>query len=210
MLITTIFRVFPKVSKPRQNQRNYYHTFVISKKIYRMTHTNNNLQNATITLFQQMEVVLKQCHQESFTQPISILSNATVGQHFRHIIEFYQELFNGIQDGVVNYENRQRQILIESSPNFALTQMEGLVHQVQKLDFANSLFLHARFTPNQNEKPTTMLTSVSRELMYAFDHSIHHLAIIGIGIQSEFSYIEIPKNLGVAPSTIRYREECAH
>ena len=209
-MITTFFRVFPKVSKPRQNQRNYYHTFVISKKIYKMTNTNNNLQNATITLFQQMEVVLKQCHQESFTQPISILSHASIGQHFRHIIEFYQELFNGIQDGVVNYENRQRQILIESSPNFALSQMEDLVHQVHTLDFTSSLFLHARFTPNENEKPTTMLTSVSRELMYAFDHSIHHLAIIGIGIQSEFSYIEIPKNLGVAPSTIRYREECAH
>ena len=191
-------------------QANTSFTFALHEQNQNMNSRNNHLLASTLTLFEQMETVINQCHQDSFTQPIDLLSKATIGQHFRHIIEFYQELLNGIPSGIVNYENRKRQILIESSPQYALTEIQGVINQIKALDFTSSLFLHARFSPNPNEESTVMLTSVSRELMYAFDHCIHHLAIINIGLQMEFPYIEIPENLGVAPSTIRYREECAH
>ena len=175
-----------------------------------MNSTNNHLLASTLMLFEQMETVINKCHQEAFTKPVNLLSKASIGQHFRHIIVYYQELLNGIPSGILNYENRKRQILIESSLQFALTQIQGVINKVKVLDFTSTLFLHARFSLSLNENSTVMLTSVSRELMYAFDHSIHHLAIINIGLQMEFPYIEIPENLGVSPSTIRYREECAH
>ncbi len=46
-----------------------------------------------------------------------------------------------------------------------------------------------------------------REMVYLVEHSIHHYALIRIGLQENFSDIFIPKNFGVAYSTVKYRAE---
>ena len=48
-------------------------------------------------------------------------------------------------------------------------------------------------------------SSFFRELTYLIEHTIHHLAIIKIGLNEVYPAIEIPKNFGVAHSTIRYQ-----
>lgn len=163
----------------------------------------------TKVVCEQMEFIIQQLPKSKFTKPIPILSDASIGQHFRHIIEFYLELLKGIPTGSVNYENRQRDLLIETLPGHAISQLQEITSSIDSLNFSTEIFLSVRFSANEEEQDSNLKTSVARELLYTIDHAIHHLAIINIALQSEFPYIEVPNNLGVAPSTIRYREECA-
>ena len=59
-------------------------------------------------VFIQLSHVLDQLTDDQFVVPSSILFNATIGQHVRHIIELFQCLENGYVEGVVNYEKRKR------------------------------------------------------------------------------------------------------
>ncbi|MDG2312138.1 MAG: hypothetical protein P8L64_07110, partial [Flavobacteriales bacterium] len=52
-------------------------------------------------------------------------------------------------------------------------------------------------------------TTVERELAYCLDHAIHHLAIIKISLIESRIDLKMESNLGVASSTLRYRETCA-
>ena len=58
------------------------------------------------------------------------------------------------------------------------------------------------------ESPITLATNFYREVAYNLEHTIHHMALIRVGI-TEVSDIELPEEFGVASSTIKYRQQCA-
>ena len=49
-------------------------------------------------------------------------------------------------------------------------------------------------------------SSYSREILYAIEHAVHHMAILKIGVNLEFKKVTVPPNFGVAESTVRYLE----
>lgn len=77
------------------------------------------LQQAISHVFLHLNNVLNQLTNEQYQQPCKALSNATIGQHVRHILELYTCLYTGYQTGIVNYDNRQRDTRIEQDKNFA-------------------------------------------------------------------------------------------
>jgi hypothetical protein len=50
-------------------------------------------------------------------------------------------------------------------------------------------------------------TNYYREVIYNLEHTIHHMALIRVGI-NELGNIDLPKDFGVAPSTIKYKQLC--
>jgi hypothetical protein len=54
--------------------------------------------------------------------------------------------------------------------------------------------------------PEMVISNVQRELVYLIEHSIHHFALVRIGIQENFPEIILPCDFGIAYSTIKYRE----
>jgi hypothetical protein len=51
-------------------------------------------------------------------------------------------------------------------------------------------------------------TNYYREVAYNLEHTIHHMALIRVGV-NEVSSIVLPDQFGVAYSTIKYKEQCA-
>jgi hypothetical protein len=156
-------------------------------------------------VFVQLTESLNQLSDGEYTRPSKILFNASIGQHTRHIIELFLCLENGYENGVVNYEKRKRDYAIESDKRFAIQLMKDIY---RRLDRPNaSLVLEAE---DYEGVVTTvaMPTNYYREIAYNLEHTIHHMALIRVGI-NEVSTIELPAEFGVAYSTIKYKQQCA-
>lgn len=172
-------------------------------KMITITKTSGmNLQQAVQNVFVQLSDTISHLSNEQYAQPCKALNNATVGQHVRHTIELFQCLETGYETGVVNYEKRKRDLLIETDKHVAtnlLTQLyQGLGRPNKELQ------LDAQYD-DTSEDMVTVSTNYYREIIYNLEHTIHHMALIRIGVQA-VSTVELPEDFGVASSTIRYRK----
>jgi hypothetical protein len=51
--------------------------------------------------------LLEQMSNTEFSKPCQLLSNSTIGEHTRHIVEMFQCLENNYYSGIVNYDKDQ-------------------------------------------------------------------------------------------------------
>ena len=86
-----------------------------------MHHTENT--KSTII---QVKQIIQTLTVEEYTKPLDILTGSSVGQHFRHILEFYIELCEGCQDGSICYDNRKRNIDFEQIPNMVVQKLDQI------------------------------------------------------------------------------------
>jgi hypothetical protein len=153
-------------------------------------------------LFVQIEEALQLITTESYQYKNGLMGNATIGQHTRHIIELFEEMIKGYELGTINYENRQRNFFIETNKEFAVTQMKVIVKAIDKED--KNILLSI----NGGDNSANINSTYFRELLYNIEHTIHHMALIRIAFKSAFN-IELNTEFGVAPSTIKYKQQCA-
>ena len=164
-----------------------------------------SLQNAVKTVFVQLTATLDNLQQQEYVQPSTSLSNNTIGQHVRHIIELFQCLELGYESGIVNYENRKRDITIETDKELAKSILLSLHPALEKDN--KDLVLEANYDEDGNS-PLRIATNYYREIAYNLEHTIHHMALIRVGL-NELSSLSLPENFGVASSTVKFRNQCA-
>lgn len=155
--------------------------------------------------FVQITEVLNQLSSAQYTQPSRILSNASIGQHVRHIIELFQCLEMGYISGTVNYEKRKRDLRIETDKELAMQLMREIYSALEKPDIP--LMLEAE-DYCESIMPVRIQSNYYREIVFNLEHTIHHMALIRVGV-NEVSDIQLPDEFGVANSTIKIRQQCA-
>lgn len=163
------------------------------------------LQKSVQHIFDQLCEVLQQLSCEEYRQPSAVLNGSTIGQHVRHTVELFQCLLAGYEQGTVNYENRNRDIAIETNRLLAhnlLTEIAG------NLNLKNKRLMLFSFYDAEQGEALTVETNFYREVVYNLEHTIHHMALIRIGIQ-DLCTLTLKESFGVAPSTIQYRKACA-
>lgn len=150
----------------------------------------------------ELAKLLTQLPNEDYISPCQGLSGATIGEHTRHIIEMFECLQNQYESGVVNYDLRQRNLLIQSDVTIANQAIEAVLSQLEK---ANKI-LHLQQIVDGEE--LTIESNYNRELLYNLEHCIHHQALIKVALIQHNS-VAVDANFGVARSTIEYRKQCA-
>ncbi|HCR54686.1 MAG TPA: hypothetical protein DIW27_09735 [Cytophagales bacterium] len=152
----------------------------------------------------QLTTIIEQMEETDFTQPCPSLANSSIGQHIRHTLEFFLCLETGCKNGVVNYDNRAHDKLIESDKFIALATIERIKSFIagNKEDF--NLKLQACYQQS-NSDFVNMNTNYFRELTYNIEHAVHHMAIIKIGIREIAPSLTLPADFGIAASTIRHQ-----
>ena len=163
-----------------------------------------NLRRACSGILDQLADVVTQMNEHDFARPAETLSNSTIGQHVRHTLEFFLCFENGYSSGVINYDKREHDKLIESDKYIALSAIDRIryfiatfVEKPLKLEVGYDL---------TNEDFVTIETTSTRELVYNIEHAVHHMAIMKIGIREIASYIRLAPDFGIAASTIRYKD----
>lgn len=156
-------------------------------------------------VFVQLTETLNQLSNEEYTRRSKIIMNATIGQHVRHIIELFQCLEKGYQTGTVNYEKRKRDYRIETEKDLAISLLTDIYRHIEKPNKA--IILEAEDYCD-DVQVVSIPSNYYRELAYNLEHTIHHMALIRVGV-NEVSEVELPDEFGVAYSTIKYRQQCA-
>ncbi len=129
---------------------------------------------------------------------------SSAGAHMRHIIDHYLALQDGIADGVINYNKRNRHSNVESCPTTALNAWDGIerwLNEVSQTDGDLPLSIVCETSVNETKNTQTQST-LARELVFVSSHAIHHFSLLAVissllGDQTESSF-------GVAPSTATY------
>ena len=85
-----------------------------------------NLIAHNISNLKQIKELLVNVTDQSYIEPRSIISGVTVGQHIRHILEFYICVEHSRETGYVCYDERKRDTEIEQNRNYAIQVIDNL------------------------------------------------------------------------------------
>ncbi|MCR9249823.1 MAG: DinB family protein [bacterium] len=165
-----------------------------------------DLKLAADDLLYQLETVVEQLKEEDFSKPLQILSDASLGQHVRHTLEFFICLVDARNEGVINYDNRKHDKVIEQDKSMALSVIKSMREFVMNVDGNIELRLDMSYGFEQgDEEILSVKSNLLRELAYNIEHAVHHMALLKIGVATEFTYVKLPEHFGVASSTVRYK-----
>jgi hypothetical protein len=129
---------------------------------------------------------------------------ASVGQHYRHILEHFQCLTRGLRSREINYDARERNPGLETEVTFASIATCDVLSAIQNYS-EETLARPCRVVHSVSYRatqPTSIESNLGREMAYCTGHAIHHYAIIRL-ICSELGF-DVPTEFGFAPSTLKH------
>jgi hypothetical protein len=134
---------------------------------------------------------------------LSVATFKLVGAQFRHNLDFVNALLNGVAERRIDYNARRRDPSVETVPAYAVEQMLFAIRRLEgfRPDVLKGLVL-VRSEVNEGRWHTS---SISRELEFLHSHTVHHHALIAKILSSAGHFIG--EDVGVAPSTLRFRHE---
>jgi len=153
-----------------------------------------------ITNLEEHQELLLKLSDKQYQYQSKLLSGASIGQHLRHVVEFYDCLLNGLSQQKINYEKRTRSLELENNRKTAINKISSIKEQLLSLELNSRLYLEI--------EDLIIDTSVQRELYYNLEHSIHHQALIKVGLKEQNISNMVNADFGVAPSTLKYRKQC--
>jgi len=157
----------------------------------------------------QGEALLSALDDAAYTTKIPAAFNASVGGHYRHCLDHFRSVFDGLDAAEVNYDNRKRDSRIETVREVALTHTRELLRASEGLgDWTLDYPIQARSKVSYliDESPSA-LSTVAREIMFCVVHAVHHYALIRV--MCGMLKVALPDGFGVAPSTIKHQEAVA-
>ena len=161
------------------------------------------------SILNQLIDLIKTMSKDEYSSQLKVLNKSTIGQHVRHIIEFYIEFEKGYDLGTIAYDNRTRNLEFEVNQELVITELQNIIKRLTNYNLEKDLLLKSNYGLAHSDAVKSK-TSSRREIVYILDHAVHHLAIIKIAIQVDYSHIQLNTNLGIAPSTLRNNKQlCA-
>jgi hypothetical protein len=130
------------------------------------------------------------------------LGDVSIGQHTRHIIELLQCVYNGYESGQVDYNNRKRNLTLETDKEIAAEAISDLVLHISKPNKTLLISVEKAF----EEDISSVSTNYFREIVYNTEHTIHHKALIKVALR-EMNLNIVDENFGMAYSTMQYQKE---
>jgi len=158
---------------------------------------------AAAGVFAQCERLLAEVSDHAYHSASATIRGGTMGKHLRHVLDHYSALFNGLEQGPVVYDRRERHVAMESD--------RAAAHSAIRLlrDRLPGVCARGLDTPVQvcvmvsgDGHEVELRSTLGRELAFATHHAVHHQAMMR-AIAAEFGF-EVHDQFGKAPSTIHH------
>ena len=165
----------------------------------------NNLLNATSQTLQQSSDLLRKLNNDQLSDSSVAPYHSCVGSHIRHILDFYQCVFDGLESGDIDLTARRRDLRVHCDCDHAMAYVERIqngLKQLQQLDLSTMVSVRDDHGSGVDVVPYTL----GGLLAQANSHAIHHYAIInyilnGLKVQledSDFGYNPTTPKPGVS------------
>jgi hypothetical protein len=168
-----------------------------------MSSTIQVLLRENMEVLRQGLVLLDLLDDEQFRCGVPALKLSGPGPHFRHVIDFYRRLFEGLSSEsapAIDYDRRERDPRIETDRSVcraAIDELRARLATIERVDGPVSV--------RCDQLPSAHST-LGRELQGLVSHTVHHYALIAIAARAHG--IDPGDEFGVAPSTLAYWREC--
>ena len=148
-------------------------------------------------------------HDHAYSRVAAAPFNASIGQHYRHVLEHFQSLIRGIRIREINYDARERNPRLQSEVAYAAIATCDVMRALKRYSEETTAFpcKVINSVGYGASNPAIFESNASRELAYCIGHAIHHYAIVRL-ICHEIG-VTVPTEFGVAPSTLRHRASIA-
>jgi hypothetical protein len=168
------------------------------------------LLSAVEDVLQQGCTLLKSVNNSTYTRSQDGPHTSSLGAHYRHVLEHFVCLLEGLETGQINYDQRRRNREIENSSLEAHFATEELIRRFRNLP-VSELDRECTVVYSVGYGDSTALavdSNVAREVMFCVGHAIHHYAILKLVVAA--LAVQLPYEFGVAPSTLKHLEAQAH
>lgn len=172
-------------------------------------HNNAIILEGHLETVQQAKEFLLGLTAENYQVVIKPHFASSAGTHIRHIIDHYLALKDGLNQGLVNYNKRNRYSRIESCPEIALLEwqkIEKWLNEVSQLDADMPINVVCETSVNEIQNTQTKST-LARELVFVSSHAIHHFSLLAVINSLLGNKDEV--NFGIAPSTATFTRQHA-
>lgn len=130
-----------------------------------------------------------------------------IGGHIRHCIDHVQCFLDGLDEGRIDYDKRQRDLRVESDRSYAAARMRKAADGLDALVNAERDFgtLTIKMDVPEGAEPFYSSSSIERELQSLISHTVHHFALIAFLVRLNGETTR--EDFGVALSTLAYWKE---
>lgn len=160
-------------------------------------------------LLQGLDLLFQLASDRKYSQVARAPFSASIGGHYRHVLEHFHCLIEGQPAGTVNYDARRRNPRIENEVTFASIATCDVLRALKKWseETLERKCTTVSSVAYRSDSAALIDSNIGRELAYCIGHAIHHYAIIRL-ICNEVG-VEVPKEFGYAPSTLKHQSSLA-
>ncbi|MFM1822590.1 MAG: hypothetical protein RI967_856 [Planctomycetota bacterium] len=161
----------------------------------------NDPRRALARSLETLAALAAKCDDAQYAGGLAYGFHSPLGAHFRHCIDHVDALLHGIGSGEISYDRRERGTAIEKDRAAGLAAAADRAARVLAVDDASltaALTVRAMVAPDAPE--AAFHSSVEREFLYVFHHTVHHTALMSA--QATNMGVQPDPKAGRAPATL--------
>lgn len=157
--------------------------------------------SALADLLRQMASVVSHLAPEEYTDSDVPSISSSIGGHVRHCLDHVRALEQGLERGLIDYDVRRRDTLVERDRETAVLSLMAAAARLRPVtDDVLSRIVVVRSQVSPDGRTVEAASSVGRELAFVVSHTIHHNAQIAL-LAHRLGTTRLPQRFGMAPST---------
>lgn len=134
-----------------------------------------------------------------YYKKLSIIHNNSISMHFRHIDDFWSCFYSGLQSKKIDYNKRNRNKELENSKDKMREKITLTIKLLKKISSETLAVSDELIEPGSRIE---INSNTNRELLFLYEHTIHHIYIIRMVLNSLGIEVE-NKHIGYNLSTLK-------